>query len=648
MVNMKTFGTLAAFHALIHVTTAYDIGCIFPRQWNDNPFLAIAGMSSFFTGFMRENQVETPVVVRTAHHSTLCRGMCLSFSDPDVLDPIDMTPQFMTVPEFGRNAYSVLLCIPQCVLHVMDGLFDFTDQSRNKFLEEYGVETNNPNSRSDIVNAYAEMEVFGNSQPLMDIIEAEDYHPITMGSVAGIKIRAYADQDGWNSEAAMTYDREIGMEVPCTGSCRYYQNTVGYEPVPDPRVHTYLSEDTEKYECTGLCRKWQPLQEGDDAGSLKRQEFTMPHIGQKAHTYVRDVEIMLEDPEYDLLEESLLVIERLKEASSDQYKQDAIYRFDNKLTVRSIISEGIRQKFGMTRIHSFQDEILFKVGLSTAEYDGVVQAWAEKAHHDLVRPTTVIKSWGNDDLYTYGGDQSVMGPVDIKARDFEAYIRVMPHSEFPSGSSCLCTTYYEFADTFMMARYNDTLTELGWGVGENSYVLANMEELRDVCGESRLWGGMHYTAAIDAGSEACSGIGQLAYDYVDTLKNGATFSDGGGPWYWGDDLPDCPNDPTMPPVEGCVDSELKNSFNGLGCSFLTLNPENIVHCDLPGASSHCPLSCGACDEYACKDSEVAFLAGGDEYSCSAFLDLDADETAYFCGLQGVASTCRESCGFCMM
>merc|ERR1719446_131775 len=44
------------------------------------------------------------------------------------------------------------------------------------------------------------------------------------------------------------------------------------------------------------------------------------------------------------------------------------------------------------------------------------------------------------------------GPVDIAARDFEAFIRVMPHPEFPSGSSCLCTTYQEFTDMWMTDR----------------------------------------------------------------------------------------------------------------------------------------------------------------------------------------------------
>lgn len=521
-----------------HLAAGYDINCVYPDKWFDNPFSSINSMSGFYTEFVTSRGVETPVVVRTSHQSTMCRGMCLSLHDEDVYDPFDLEPSFVTVPPFGQNAYSIVMCISQCVLHVMDGFYNFKEESMAYFKSEFGLDNVDPNSRNDIYNAWVQKEIFNNLQPMMSILEDEDYHPFTMGSVAGMKVRFYADRDGWNSDGALTYDRATGMAVPCTGSCRNYQDTTGYEPVPDPRIHTYLSNDSSKYACTGDCRRWQPLQEGDSGGSLKKQQFTMAHIGQKAKTYLRDVTITLQDPQYDLYEESLLVIERLKNTTTDFYMQDAVAIFDSKLGVRGIISRALRSKFAEPRIHSLQDEILFKVGLSSVEYDAVVQAWAEKKYHDLVRPTTVIKHWANDNLFTYGGDMEMGGPVNIKARDFEAFIRVMPHGEFPSGSSCLCTAYYEFADVFFGTRYGDTLSDIEWhrhGT-DRYYTLENMEALRDVCGVSRLWGGMHYTAAIAAGEEVCSGLGDLAYNYVTALKNGSTYDGGDGAWYYGDEV----------------------------------------------------------------------------------------------------------------
>merc|ERR1719446_728752 len=353
---MKFIGTFAAFCAVLGpVARGYDIACIYPQEWRpESPFLALASTNAFYAEFTNANKVETPVVVRTAHHATLCRGMCLAFHDEDVLDPIDLEPTFTTVPEFGQNGWSIIMCIPQCILHVLDGVFDFTDQAMAHFSEEFGYHAEHPDSRPDIYNAWVQKLAFNNHQPMQDIMEADDYHPFTMGHIAGMKVRYYADLDGWNHDGKLTYDYQTDSAVPCTGSCREYQDTTGYEPVADPRVHTYLSTDSNKYDCTGQCRRWQPLQEGDSAGSLKRQEFTMPHIGRKAKTYLREPTITLEDPEYDLYEESLLVIDRLRETTMDQYKRDAISQFDGKLYVRSIISGAIRDQFVDSRRHSFQ------------------------------------------------------------------------------------------------------------------------------------------------------------------------------------------------------------------------------------------------------------------------------------------------------
>merc|ERR1712154_556951 len=141
------------------------------------------------------------------------------------------------------------------------------------------------------------------------------------------------------------------------------------------------------------------------------------------------------------------------------------------------------------------------------EIDALVQAWAEKVKHDLVRPTTVIKYWDDDILYTFGGVRTATGPVEIEARDFEAFIRVMPHGEFPSGSSCLCSTYKEYTDKWTMDHYNGTITN--FDNVYNSLNFTDMAELAQICGESRLWGGMHYEAAIPAGEQACAGLGTL-------------------------------------------------------------------------------------------------------------------------------------------
>ena len=139
----------------------------------------------------------------------------------------------------------------------------------------------------------------------------------------------------------------------------------------------------------------------------------------------------------------------------------------------------------------------------------------------------------------------------------------MPHSEFPSGSACLCTTYREFADAFTQQHYNGTIdsSHLVAGVdgyhancdGEiidfppqvscnYSFTLKDMTELEEVCGQSRLWGGMHFSTSVPAGHELCGGLGTMALDKVNEITADSNF--GGNEWFAGDDRPVC-SDPDM-------------------------------------------------------------------------------------------------------
>ena len=359
------------------------------------------------------------------------------------------------------------------------------------------------------------------------------YNPYIVGHYLGIIIKNYFNNDGWNREGKLQYSPSSDEPVECTASCRVFQDTSGYTPVPDPRKYPWLSTDTSKYDCTGNCTRWQPLQEGEDRGSLLQQEFVAPHIGKHAKMFLRNVTYTLEDPEYDLYPASLQVIEEVKDTSSNETKKQMIKFMDDKVRVRRDIQMAVRAQYAETGLLSFQEYVLFLIGISTAEIDGVVQAWAEKVKFDKVRPTTVIKHWDDDDLYTFGGVREHDGPVDIKARDFEAFIRVMPHGEYPSGSSCLCSIYKEFTDKFLNDRFNSSITDFD-AIDVDGVTFADMQEYSDLCGISRVWGGLHYPEAIPAGEATCAGIGTLAVEWVDTVRNGAFDNE----WYFGTPRPD--------------------------------------------------------------------------------------------------------------
>lgn len=142
----------------------------------------------------------------------------------------------------------------------------------------------------------------------------------------------------------------------------------------------------------------------------------------------------------------------------------------------------------------------------------------------------------------------------------------MPHAEYPSGSSCLCTTYREFTDGFTEEYYGGRLDESSLKFGKSAngfhencdgeiqenyptmgcdgtFTLASMMELEDVCGQSRLWGGMHFTKSVPDGHALCGDLGTMSLDRIRTIMNGFDF--GENEWFEGDSRPTCSDPVTM-------------------------------------------------------------------------------------------------------
>jgi len=515
-------------------SSAYDIGCVYPEA-TPEPWTVREMLSNWGSEAGVNDGMETPMVIRGTYYWGTCQAMCLHLHDPRVNDPFTGVPLGAPLPAYVQNAFSITMCMVQCDIHLVEAvrrtLSEEFKQWTKDTLKIEGVTL--PSEAMEVKEAVDTYYNNGDPGPVGRLVLGADYDPLLMGHVAGFRVMLIHGSDGWNADGSLQYSSEADGAVPCTGSCRKFQDTSGYAPQPNPRTYPDLDVDDDKYACTGLCRRWQPLQEGNEVGSLKQQEFVVPHIGQNAVTYLRPVTTTLADPEYDIYEESLLVIEQLRVTAGDDYRKEQVRIMDDKLHVRYIIRVAMREQFGLEI--SYQDYLLFILGISVAEYDAVVHAWHEKKVHDYVRPTTFIKNWDADPLFTFGGDVDHPGPVEIAARDFEALIRVMPHPEFPSGSSCLCTAYMEFVDKWtkknLGGRTLGDFTAFG-----TEY--ANMTELRDICSESRLWGGMHFRAAVPAGIEVCEGLGTLGLEFIDDIKDDSVPFEGEF-YYRGDDRPQC-------------------------------------------------------------------------------------------------------------
>lgn len=517
-----------------------------------DPITARIQMTTLFADGLIDRGVETPIVIWLAKLYGTCGVNCLAYHDDKVLNALTRQRPLLPVPEFGHNSFSRMMCTAQCyaLVATLDGLAPIPRLER--LFREWGLDAV-IQVKDDLFNAAIE----GNLFEILQIALESDYHPLVMGQLVFLEIVSATvldNADGWNAIGLLTYDVETDTVVPCTHNCAFFADTTGYFPRNVPRKR---SADEDKYVVNGTDRYWQPLLEHNGEGYFSRQEHVTPHIGLTAKPELRPLG-EIPDPEYDYYEEALLVIEEMRRTTNDPERQRLIKFFDNKLYVRGLIQEGMKMQFG--NAYSFEDELLFIHGLDLVEYDALLNAWKEKRRHDLVRPTTVIQRWGDDIIGMHNSSEDfrfVTGSNEngtvFRARDFQAFIRVMPHSEYPSGSGCLCTAYADFTQTYTDAYYCEDLVNLtvgpnslnfgcdgdflsSLGCDEDWFTIPDMATLRDVCGESRLWGGMHFRASVPNSYALCQGLGPLALAVIDQTRNGSNFTN---VYYQGDPLPTC-------------------------------------------------------------------------------------------------------------
>ncbi|RVT51683.1 vanadium-dependent haloperoxidase [Rubrivivax albus] len=161
--------------------------------------------------------------------------------------------------------------------------------------------------------------------------------------------------------------------------------------------------------------------------------------------------------------------------------------------------------------------------VNLAAFDGGITMWRNKARYDAVRPFSAIRYlYGDNPVTAWGGPGR--GTVEIPASQWQAYLGVADHPEYPSGSTCFCAAHAQAS-----RRYLGTDT-LGWVVPYargSSRVEPGITPTADLqlsfptwsqfetdCGQSRLWGGVHFQAAIDAAVPVCRRVGDLAYDFL--------------------------------------------------------------------------------------------------------------------------------------
>ena len=139
-------------------------------------------------------------------------------------------------------------------------------------------------------------------------------------------------------------------------------------------------------------------------------------------------------------------------------------------------------------------------------------------------------------ITTYAGvdfSGAGQGTQTYLGKNFEAYLRTMPHAEYPSGSSCICSAYAEgqkllYNDidilipplTYQVSPFSSEIEPLTTPKKNITFTYFGWGDISKRCGETRYEGGMHFTESVPAGVQLCADIGRQVAQKVIGIKNG--------------------------------------------------------------------------------------------------------------------------------
>jgi hypothetical protein len=131
--------------------------------------------------------------------------------------------------------------------------------------------------------------------------------------------------------------------------------------------------------------------------------------------------------------------------------------------------------------------------------DAYIACWEAKLRYNYVRPVTAIRSADGAGNPAISADPA-----------WEPLVVTPPHPEYPSGHACYGGATEYVLHAFFGDNASFSLTNPAVKVTRNYQSLSQMgRELE----EARIWGGMHYRAAVVHGTE----LGHKVADYG--LKN---------------------------------------------------------------------------------------------------------------------------------
>lgn len=334
----------------------------------------------------------------------------------------------------------------------------------------------------------------------------DEASPVGIGNLCGNNVVHDRINDGVNQlgdEGGRRYNREP------------YADYTGYEP-----VNTALKLIDPS--------RWQPYVEATGKGKFKVQHFVTPHNGLvRPYTYedVNQFEVgphgRILKTQYDLAKykESTDEVIRVSASLTEEQKLKSEFYEDKVRSVLGSINHIVR-----TRGYGIDEFNQLELISNMAVFDTMIVVWKEKKRWDAVRPFSAIKYlYGDQPLTAWGGPYN--GTVyDIPASEWRHYLPVADHPEYPSASTGACVSHAEAMKLWLGSdelnwpvtfEQGSSRIEPGYSPVRNfTVLLPTFSHFGEECGQSRLWGGVHFQDAIDNIKGIAKTIAGLTVDLV--------------------------------------------------------------------------------------------------------------------------------------
>lgn len=348
-------------------------------------------------------------------------------------------------------------------------------------------------------------------------LDPDDNHtdlttPIGIGNTVGNAIVAARKYDGMNI-------------VGDAGGKKYnlhpYADTTGYEPVNSP------------YDLTDPSR-WQPKIQTKNNGIFTIQKYVTPQFA-NADTFV------LRNPKpWSVFDPPVKSDYRRNRAAYKQQADEVLEasanltdeeKMEAELFNNKVVSLGWASAFGaLSHGLPLEQYAQYEHMTLAAAWDAGVTVWKAKTHYDAVRPETAIHLlYGNRNVRAWGGPGK--GTVnDLRGKDWESYLGLPDHPEYPSGSACFCAAHAEASrryfgsDQFGVSEsFVAGSSEIEPGVTPAHDITLTYPTWTDWetrCGYSRFRGGVHFKDAVAASLAECKPIGAKVHKMIMRRVNG--------------------------------------------------------------------------------------------------------------------------------